>query len=85
MNLLELRGACTTLDLLALRESLSYSSIITHATCNPDDCEATADEPPDGQEEEEKECKALATSLCGRQALGIYSEFNATNKEEKCK
>ena len=72
------------LDLVALRESLSYSSVITHTTCNPDDCQPIATNTEEDEEEEKKECAYLSTSLCGRRALDLYYEVNTENKVAKC-
>ena len=73
------------LDLVALREMLSYSSIIIHTSCNPDDCQPDAEVPEPEEEEKSKTCAFFSTTLCGRDALSVYSQLNALNKEEKCK
>ncbi|XP_070211137.1 uncharacterized protein [Littorina saxatilis] len=89
VDLLETKGECTTLDLVALRESLSFASVITHTSCYPDDCQTPAAAKPTTPEpeevEDEKACDFFATSLCGRKALDIFADLNATNKEEICR
>lgn len=73
------------LDLVALREMLSYSSIIIHTSCNPDDCQPDTEVPEPEEERRSRNCAFFNISLCGRDALRTYSQLNALNTEEKCK
>ena len=82
-------GACTDLDLVALQESLSYASIITFASCNPDDCQPAPSIPPvaTASEEVEGECtdRYLETSDCARRALNIYATATDNNVADICR
>ncbi|KAK7499321.1 hypothetical protein BaRGS_00009296 [Batillaria attramentaria] len=79
VDLQEQKGRCTSLDLAALRESLSFASLVTHTTCNPDDCSPTpVDTPQPRQEEPDYPCDFFSASVCGRDALAYLDSMGSS-------
>lgn len=76
VDLLGLRGECSPLDLLALREVLSFMALVTHTSCHPDDCSPAAPTPSPWPEKDDRDypCDFFETSVCGRDALAHLSE-----------